>query len=67
MITPSGVTLEVGQVWEELYKEPPHRRVTIVGFGRNEYVRIKFVRVTEAQLRRFNGKRGGYRYVGAEP
>jgi hypothetical protein len=64
MISPLGIEIEVGQIWEELYKEPPYRRVEVVGFGRDDTVRIKRGRVREAQLRRFNGKRGGYQLVG---
>ena len=62
----------IGQVWEEV--DPRHpRKVTVVAFSvpfpyrmLDELVTIRGIengRTTQSKLSRFNGKRGGYRFI----
>ena len=63
VITPCGIEMKVGQTWVEVDTRFT-RQVTIVGFHeQSQRVTIKFAKVTTAALRRFHGKRGGYRWV----
>ena len=64
ILTPLGIEIEVGQRWEEV--DPRFERVieiTMILHG--GYVRLKTVgssgRETQANINRFNGKRGGYK------
>jgi hypothetical protein len=75
MKSPNGVEIELGQRWKEV--DPRFERIVeVVGldsesFDRQGGVMIRTVgsrRIgTWARLSRFNGKRGGYELVEAEP
>lgn len=63
-MSPLGIVIKPGQKWREV--DPRTRGLTVtveyVCQGM-EYVRIKRIRSTQAAVRRFNGKRGGYEFV----
>ena len=72
MISPCGIEIKVGQEWEEIdprYKTPTKKYIVAV-HEHSELVTISNVqngRTTIAMLKRFNGKRGGYRLVKEAP
>lgn len=71
MMSPCGIEIEVGQVWQEV--DPRFERLVEVihsGFTNNaaagvyQIVQIRcHGRTTKAKLSRFTGKRGGYKLV----
>lgn len=69
VVTPCGIELAIGQTWEEVGHRQ-HRTVLIAEIptqqeGFDSRILISCChRITKAQLKRFNGKRGGYRFVG---
>ena len=70
VIAPCGVEVKVGQIWQEV--DPRHfvdRRVVsidVIGGGTTGYVYTVGVDTgvkTRCNIKRFHGKRGGYRLV----
>ncbi len=59
MRTPLGIVLEVGQQWKEV--DPRFDRYVKVTAWNQMEEKVQLNGRTWASLRRFNGKRGGYR------
>lgn len=70
MKTPTGIEIEIGQVWERT-NATFNSKVTVAGHTPgSEMVQIQNVfngRATWATLSRFNGKSGGYKLVSSPP
>lgn len=58
-----GIQVKVGQVWKEVDKRF-ERYVNVIGIDeQNGIVTIKTSKKTKANIKRFNGKSGGYEFV----
>lgn len=56
-------TPEIGDTWEEIDNRFTQTRLVTILQVVNQRVQIQYVRKTWANIQRFNGKNGGYRFV----